>query len=439
MTWSLPEFHARHVVCIGRGREGRSVARFIARHGSPLSVRFVDRKDDPDYLAALSGTDRRTTVVIKSPGCPGARVPVPYTTPTNIFVSCVRQWGAAWIGVTGTKGKSTTSAMIGAALRRSGRRAVVCGNIGVPMLDALDREAAGMHADTVFVVELSSYQLADMTASPPLAVITNLYEDHVPYHGSLEAYGEAKRRILRYMDSAGVVVYNPDVAVVRRWVDASPCQGLPIDARAALDMTGWKVWGDHNRLNALLAIKAAGMLGVSEADALKALREFDPLPHRLQTVGCVNGVTFIDNAIGGNPAATIAAVLAVREAGKNLGCLIAGGADRGYDFSALGQCIQRSGIPNLALLPDTGRRIREALPRGCAARCHATDTLHDAVHWAAALCPAGTVCLLSPASPAQTVSRDFEELGDLFGRAVAGIKTGGDRGCMPGNGRAAAT
>jgi len=418
MKWSLPEFDGKDIVFIGRGREGISFERFIGLHGNTASFRFVDRSDGPDYLTSLSALDLTKTVVVKTPGCPGSTVPVPYTTATNVFLNCVHQLGARLVGITGTKGKSTTTSMIGAILKEDGFDAMVCGNIGIPMLDVLGLEDPAPNAQTVFVVELSSYQLSDVSMSPDIAVVTNLYEDHIPYHGSLEAYWDAKRNIIRDMRDSGTAIYNPQFDLVAHWVRDSPCRGIPIDPDHFVEMSGWKVWGDHNRLNALLAITAAGVLGVSEETALNVLRDFDPLPHRLQHAGTIKGVEFIDNAIGGNPAATIAAMSAVRGAGKTISCLIVGGVDRNINFCELGQTISGHGIPFLVLLPETGKKIRDALPSGYRVSCHETSTIQDAVAWAVEKCPAGTVCLLSPASSSQTISKDFEELGCMFTDAV---------------------
>ncbi|NQU40025.1 MAG: hypothetical protein HQ523_08745 [Lentisphaerae bacterium] len=418
MRWRLQGFAHKEVVFIGRGREGLSFERFITEHGKASSFRFIDQRDGPGYLEQLRQVDPKRVVVVKTPGCPGATVPFPYTTATNLFFDCVRQVGAVTIGVTGTKGKSTTAAMIGAILKQSGRKAVVCGNIGIPMLDVLDSQDDPPDADTLFVVELSSYQLADMVAGPHVGVITNLYEDHMPYHGGVEAYWDAKRNIVRQMDGSGVLVYNPEFERVNRWIETTACRGLPIDPQAHVDMRDWIIWGDHNRLNALLAVAAAGVVGVTEAESLGVLRSFEPLPHRLQTVGSVNGVTFIDNAIGGNPAATVSAMTAVKDAAPPLGCMMVGGVDRNYDFTELGRHIQALEVPSLVLFPDTGPMIRAALPDDCRPACFETRDMDVAVQWAAQQCPAGSICLLSPASPAQTFSTDFEDLGRMFAESV---------------------
>jgi len=421
MKWALLDFADKDVVFIGHGREGQSFERFIQQHGRISSFRFVDQSDGPSYLEELGTLEQDNTVVVKTPGCPGRLVPVAYTTPTNLFFNCVRQTGARVVGVTGTKGKSTTTALIGKILTQAGQDAILCGNIGLPMLDALDCTAHRVTDASIFVVELSSYQLEDLMKSPDVAVITNLYEDHVPYHGSLAKYWDAKRNIMRFMSESGIVVFNPDFQLVGQWVSESSCAGVAIDPRTPVDMSNWNLWGEHNRLNSLAAVAVTRFLGVPEADALAAICTFEALPHRMQRVRSVSGVMFIDNAIGGNPAATIAAIKAVEEHGDKIGCLMLGGEDRDYNFSELAASIHESDIPNLILFPETGTHIRNELPNGYAPECLETTDVGCAVNWAARHCPEGSVCLLSPASPSQTISTDFEDMGNMFKEAVASL------------------
>lgn len=421
MIWDLTKFAKKHVLFIGHGREGRSFERFIKTYGNPLSFRFIDQQNGASYLDELLTVDTHNTIVVKTPGCPGHQVPIEYTTPTRVFFECVRQLGARVVGITGTKGKSTTTALIGHVLAEAGLDVHVCGNIGVPMLDTLPGPNDPSRAESVFVTELSSYQLADLEYSPDIAVITNLYTDHVQYHGGQDAYWEAKRNIVRYMPQNGIVVYNPDFDRIRQWIDNSACMGRPIQPSAPVNMTGWHLWGKHNMLNALMAVEVAHSFGIPREVSLEAIRHFEGLPHRLQRVRTVGGVTYIDDAIGSHPEATISAINAVHEQGEEIGCLMLGGSDRSYDFSALGILIQQYRIPYLVLFPDTGKKIRQSLVGGYLPECFETKDMQEGVAWAEKHCMSGTVCLLSTASPSYSLWSDFEEKGQCFQDSVRAL------------------
>lgn len=417
MIYSLPEFENKAVVFIGRGREGASFEEFIQQHATIASFSYVDQQDGPHYLDNLKTLDFTKTIIVKTPGCPGRLVPAPYTTPTKVFFECVKQLGAKTIGVTGTKGKTTTASLLAHMLRQTGITVALAGNMGEPMLNSL--KDANEH--TVFVLELSSYQLAELEVSPNVAIITNLYRDHIDYHGNLEAYWEAKRNIMRYMDSSGVVIFNPESEIVFHWLAESQAKQLPIDLNEHVDMKKSKLIGDHNRLNYLLAKKAATVLGVDMFSCQTALASFQPIRHRLQIVRTVRGITFIDDAIASQPEAAVAGITAcVREVGP-VGCVMLGGQDREYDFSELVKLLSTLLIPKLVLFPDTGAKIKALFPDTYQPEVFETRDMTEAVKWAADHCPSGSICLLSTASPSYSIWKDFEEKGDLFQKAVAAL------------------
>ncbi len=417
MNFDLPEFNGKAIIFIGRGREGLSFEKFIHEQAAVSSFLFVDQQDDPHYLESLRSLDFTKTIVVKSPGCPGRLVPAPYTTPTKVFFECVRQLGSQIIGVTGTKGKTTTTALIGAMLQAGGLQVRVCGNIGVPMLDSLK----GASGDTVFVVELSSYQLNELEISPHIAICTNLYNDHTDYHGSLQAYHEAKHNVMRYMSAHDTFIYDPQFETVNSWVAESPCKRIEItqdNPNNNIDMSKTKLLGSHNKANALMARAAAREMGVSDDVCQKTLDSFEPVRHRLQKVSVKKSITYIDDAIGSNPEATIAGITTlVHEVGP-IGCLMIGGQDRNYDYWPLMQLVSRLAIPYVVLFPDSGHKFRELRPASYSVEFFETSNMQAAVGWAASKCPRNTICLLSTAAPSYSVWKDFEEKGDLFQQAV---------------------
>lgn len=417
--FNLDEFTNRDIIFIGRAREWTSFEKLIKEHGDAKSIKSIFINDDnrAEMNAMLQNLDLTTTIIVKTAGYPGHLIPVPYTTPTKVFFKCIKQIGSKVIGVTGTKGKTTTSSLIYHMLKEAGKPAILAGNIGVPMLDTL----VSATADSIFVIELSSYQLAELETSPDVAVITNLYRDHIDYHGSLEKYWDAKRNIMRFMDSSGKIVFNPQTEIVLHWLAESDAEALRIDYLEQVDMKQSQLIGDHNRINYLLARTAAQAVGIDRFSCQQVLKSFKPIAHRLQTVRTVKGITFIDDAIASQPEAAIAGITAcVREVGP-VGCVMLGGTDRDYDFTELVKLVSTLMIPKLVLFPDTGEKIKALLPDNYTPELCETDDMKTAVEWAAEHVPSGNVCLLSTASPSYSVWKDFEEKGDLFQKAVMSL------------------
>ena len=414
MNFELNEFNGKAVIFIGRGREGMSFEKFIKANAAISSFLFIDQQDDPSYLESLRNMDFTKTIIVKTAGCPGRLVPAPYTTPTKVFFECIRQLKATVIGVTGTKGKTTTTSLLGAMLMAGSKDVRICGNIGIPMLDAL----YGATQDTLFVVELSSYQLAELETSPHVAIVTNIYNDHVDYHGSPEAYQEAKRNIMRFMTSADTLIYNSGTDIVKTWLHESPCQSIAITPEDIIDMSKSKLLGSHNAQNALMARTAAGLFGIDGVTCQDTLERFEPIPHRLQKFAVKNRITYIDDAIGSNPEATIAGITTIVKEVGPIGCLFLGGQDRDYEYWPLMQLVSRLAIPYLVLFPETGKKIKALLPASYKVTVFETDNMQAAVLWASVKCPPDSICLLSTAAPSYSIWKDFEEKGDLFQQAV---------------------
>lgn len=419
MIFSLPDFENKDVIFIGQDREWKSFESFIGTHAQIKSLKsiFITPENKAFYKEQLQALDPATSVVVKTAGYPGREMPVPYTTPTNVFFQCARQLGAKIIGVTGTKGKTTTASLIYRMLQQGGKPSLLGGNIGTPMLDML----AEANEHSILVVELSSYQLAELGESPDVAVITNLYRDHVDYHGSLEAYWEAKRNIMRYMNAENTVIFNPDTEVLLHWLAESEAKKIQIDKLEVVDMAKSQLIGEHNKYNYLMAKAAAQLFGVDLFSCQHILKNFKPITHRLEKVRTVHGVTYIDDAIASQPEAAVAGITAcVHEVGP-VGCVMLGGQDRDYDFTELVKLLSTLAIPKLVLFPDTGAKIKALFPETYQPEVLETRDMHEAVMWANEHCPSGSVCLLSTASPSYSVWKDFEEKGGLFQKSVLGL------------------
>jgi UDP-N-acetylmuramoylalanine--D-glutamate ligase len=322
--------------------------------------------------------------------------------------------------VTGTKGKSSTTAIAGHLLTRLGYSCLTGGNIGRPPWEpSLDDVAYDY-----WVIETSSYQATDLACSPPVVAVTSLHPDHLDWHGGVAAYYRDKLSACS-QPGADLTVANGDSELIRerksllgprvRWVHAA-------DDPDADWMEPLRLLGAHNRRNALIARACLAALGVPQAGDDDALRDaaggFEHLSHRLQPIGTVDGVTFVDDSLSTNVLPTLAAMDAFP--GRRV-ALIAGGHDRGIDYAPLAAGLAPRPAPTLVLtLPDSGPRIQAAIEAGehAALEVLACADLDAAVRagfdWAR---PDGIV-LLSPAAPSFGVFRNYRDRGEAFARAM---------------------
>ena len=412
MKWPLKQFENKDVVFIGRGREGLSFEKFINEQAVARSFRFVAQEDDPDYLEKLKSLNLDQTIIVKTAGCPGRIVAVPYTTPTNVFMELALGSGATIAGITGTKGKSTTASLAHHILKCDGKNSVLAGNIGKPMIDCLNLAKPG----TIFILELGAYQTAELKFSPHYSLIINLFREHLDYFGSETAYYEAKHQLIANMRPEDTYIYNPQTPLLAEWAKSAKGRTVAIDwdALESVDITKTQLIGEHNRRNIVAAQTLAGLLGADKPATLSAPYSFEPLKHRLQILARKNDRLYVDDAISTTPESAIAALESI----DNIGCMLLGGQDRGYDFTALAQKIADLRIPALVFFPDSGQRIKAAMPHDYKPACLDTSDMSEAVQFAATNAPVGSAVLLSTASPSYGLWKDFEAKGDEFQSAV---------------------
>ncbi|WP_131786946.1 UDP-N-acetylmuramoyl-L-alanine--D-glutamate ligase [Protofrankia symbiont of Coriaria ruscifolia] len=436
ISWS--DLRGRTVGLYGLGREGEANLR--ACLALALDPVLVDDAPTRTYvegrplLATVSGgldALTRCDVVVKAPGISRYGRTVRSLEQRGIpVVGGVGLWLAEAdrskvLCVTGTKGKSTTSAVAGHLLTRLGYRCLVAGNIGVPPYDP----RVGAEYD-FWVVEVSSYQATDLGCSPPVVALTSLHPDHLPWHdGDLETYYRDKLSACS-QPGAELTVANGDSDLIRarrhllgprvRWVH---------DGDGAGDWTGrLGLLGAHNRRNAAIARACLVALGVPEAeddDKLRAAAEgFAGLDSRLKMIGSVDGVSFVDDSLSTNVLPTLAAVEAF---GDRRIALIVGGHSRGIDYRPLAVGLRARTLDTLLVtVPDNGPDIRRQVSEaGAGAHVTAVDApdltaaVVESYHWAK---PDGVV-LLSPAAPSFGRFRDYSERGAAFALAMQDCRT----------------
>lgn len=450
---------------VGVWGAGREIVSFAAQmHRRLPAARIVaaafDEPPDAAVLETLKAPGARVLtaqqaieglagckVVVRSPGVP-TRKPellalreagVHVTTATALWLA--ERDGQGVIGVTGTKGKSTTAALIAHLARAQGRSVDLAGNIGAPALDLLDGEPA-----EVTVIELSSYQIADLDVGPEIALVTNLYKEHTAWHGSEEAYRADKLRLLGLPGVSKVVLNGRDkrlallaggdesMAVGRDralvvygvpdgW-DVQEDGGIAFAGKRAARADELLLPGAHNALNICGALTALGVIGISVADPADALRDFSGLPHRLETVAERGGVLWVNDSISTTPESALAALASFQ--GRDV-VLIAGGQDRGQDYGKLADVLAASGAGVIGV-PSTGSRLIAATREAGVppARAIEANDLEAAIAIADSLTSSGSIVLLSPAAPSYDHYRDFEQRGERFAALV--LEAGPDSG-----------
>ncbi len=425
----LAELVGRRVGVWGHGREGRAAVRAALDAGATSVLVADNRPVDAGSLPAgvtatadvadLAGCD----VVVRSPGISPYREDARtladrtlVTTGTGIALAESAARGIPVLCVTGTKGKSTTSALAAAVLDAAGCPALHAGNIGTPLLDVLPGVG-----DRTLVVEVSSYQAAAVPDFAGRGALTSLAPEHLDWHGSVETYYRDKLRVFAGCPERSVVVGAQARPLAEEHLDPAqlvdPGELLPADLAARLQPV--HLPGAHNRSNVAVALAACALLGLdlaARADAVTAaVAGFRALPHRLAPVATLGGVTFVDDTLSTTPVSVLAALDAL--AGRPL-TLIAGGQDRGLDYTGLAATlVARRDEVALVTVPDTGARLADDVRReaaGAAVRLTETRSLAEAVTAAVAGTAAGGVVLLSPGAPSYNRFRDFEELAATY-------------------------
>ncbi|MDD2916266.1 MAG: UDP-N-acetylmuramoyl-L-alanine--D-glutamate ligase [Candidatus Gracilibacteria bacterium] len=437
-------FHDTNIAIVGFAREGQSTLRFLlSHHVDPTKITILDKNTAaviPDgftsvlgenYLENLSPYD----MLIVTPGIsPYTRELQDYngiiTSQTDIFF---RQYTGKIIGVTATKGKSTTVTLIHEMLRQAGKNVQLVGNIGTPVLDTVDLNNP---LDWI-VYELSSHMLEYSDLCLDIAVLGNIYPDHLIYHNGFENYKNAKLHILGNTKHAVVGKQVFDDGYLKMETDSITTEhGVRIQANIVQipDTTGYHLNGDdlyngterimsgaeihllgaHNKRNILSVFAVGKIAGIPEPVIRKVCSDFRGLPHRLEFVGAFDGINFYDDAISTTPESTIEGILALD---GRVDTIFLGGQDRGYDFSHLAQVLKEQKIRNVVLFPDSGDRILPLLDQS-SHRILSTISMKEAVQFAYTHTENGKTCLLSTASPSYNLWRNYEAKGDEFQKFV---------------------
>jgi len=385
----IQKLENKRILIWGYGREGKSAENFINTRCKAAAVdvfegAFEDIKlDSYDY-------------VLKSPGIPYFGNDERIISMTQLFLE---QFGKQTVGITGTKGKSTTAAMLYHVLNKCGKKAVLVGNIGLPCLDYYDE----IDEDTIVVFELSCHQLNNITVSPHVAVILNLYEEHLDYYQDAEKYYYAKKNITRFQSKEDFLVMGSSVETVDTVASVTVLwQDKKYDHRL-------RIPGSHNCYNAEVVCNIAEYIFDRDKAAVEgALESFEGLPHRLECAGEKEGIVYYDDSISTIPEAAICAATSI----ENAQTLLIGGMDRGINYDILIDFIKEHSEYKYICMYESGKRIYQEV--ASLEYTYYENDLDDAVKKAAQITDKGKAVIMSPAAASYGYFKNFEERGDYF-------------------------
>ena len=417
----------KKVLILGMGREGKSTLAYIRKHLPEKPLTISDKNgfetDDKninvisgeDYLKSLGDFD----IVFKSPGIAFLDdVVYPETTEitcqTDMFLRFCKP---VVVGITGSKGKTTTSTLIYEMLKAGGLNTCLIGNIGVPVFEKADEDES-----LVAVIEMSSHQLEFTKASPHVAVLVNIYQEHLDhYKTGFKGYVEAKLNIAVHQKESDFLIYNPeqDLEGVVAWERVLKSNGRPVTfTDAKNDAFVNELWnstehlkGEHNRQDIAYALTVARIFGVSDDAVRNAIKSFGGIEHRMEYVGVVNGINWYNDSIATIPTAVMGAVKAL----GNVDTLLFGGLDRGIDYTDFIEFLADCNISNLVGLPETGHNIINTLKeKGVNKNFVCAENMEDAVTKCSEITEKGKSCLFSPAAASYNYYKNFEEKGKHF-------------------------
>ena len=402
------------VLILGFGREGKSTYNYIRKYLPEKLLAIGDgreQKIDDDFVEYYCGEDYLShignfDVVMKSPGISFVNVYIPegtyVTCQTDLFIKyapCKK------IGVTGSKGKTTTSTLTYKMLCAGGADCELMGNMGLPVLDYIEE----MTENKIAVIEMSSHQLEFTRSSPDVSILTNIYEEHLEhYKGGMTGYVNAKLNIVRHQNENDTFIYNGTQGL-KPYLDLNSVKSKTIainkDDELPFEIDNIHLAGEHNRHDVLYAFTAASIFGVTAESAKKAIDDFEGIEHRMENVGTYKGVTFYNDCIATIPHAVMCAVKAIKA-----NTLIIGGKDRGIDYTDFAVDLENSDLSVIIGTKTTGHKIIDMMiANGTKKLLIKAENLEEAVK--SAYENTKGICILSPAASSYNEYKNFEEKG----------------------------
>ena len=433
----------KKIAILGFGKEGKSTYNFIRRYLNKKKLTIIDKvkqEINDEYVDIISGENYleglyKYDLIIKSPGITLKDIDISnfkdrITSQLELVLEVYRK---NIIGITGTKGKSTTTSLIYEIIKDQRDKVFILGNIGNPLLDRVEE----YDENSILVIEMSSDQLEFVDKSPHIAIILNLFEDHLDHAGTIEHYHDSKMNIFKYQDENDYCIYSDDNYYLRQRMESSQYKGIKYNIRFDYENLKQnsvrikdkevylnnellytdderKLIGDHNLKNIMFALTVAKIMNLNLDKANKIIKEFKGLKYRMECIGTYDDITYYNDTIATVPSATISAITSI----KNVDTLIFGGMDRKIDYTELIDYLKNSDISNLVCMPTTGTKIGKILELETNKNIFYTDSLEEAYDIAKEKTKKGYSCLLSPAASSYEYFKNFEEKGKYFENIV---------------------
>ena len=439
----------KKILILGFGKEGISTYKFIRKHFQNKKIYIADKtnaneeiilKDKnvdinfgDNYLDNLKDFD----IIMKTPGISFANINIEsfkekIKSQLELFLEFL---DVTTIGVTGSKGKSTTSSLIYQILKDQNKDTVLMGNIGVPVFDCIE----DIRESTIVVLEMSSHQLEYMDVSPNIAILLNIYEEHLDHYKSIKEYTEAKINIGRFQKNSDYFIYNVDNKIIKECIDEIETLNdikyeVSYNGNLSNDNSN-KVYikddyiyinenkvynindkrnllGNHNLNNIMFVLAVCNILKLNLKKAKETISNFKGLEHRMEYVGKYNNIIYYNDSIATIPEATINSIRAL----KNVDTLILGGMDRGISYNEFIKFLNSGVVRNLICMPDTGYKIADSL--NCSSNIYKVETLEEAVELSKKITRKDKICLLSPAAASYGFFKNFVEKGNKYKELV---------------------
>ena len=439
----------KKILILGFGKEGISTYKFIRKHFPNKKIYIADKtnaneeiilKDKnvdinfgDNYLDNLKDFD----IIMKTPGISFANINIEsfkekIKSQLELFLEFI---DVTTIGVTGSKGKSTTSSLIYQILKDQNKDTVLMGNIGVPVFDCIE----DIRESTIVVLEMSSHQLEYMDVSPNIAILLNIYEEHLDHYKSIKEYAEAKINIGRFQKNSDYFIYNVDNKIIKECIDEIETLNdikyeVSYNGNLSNDNSN-KVYikddyiyinenkvynindkrnllGNHNLNNIMFVLAVCNILKLNLKKAKETISNFKGLEHRMEYVGKYNNIIYYNDSIATIPEATINSIRAL----KNVDTLILGGMDRGISYNEFIKFLNSGVVRNLICMPDTGYKIADSL--NCSSNIYKVETLEEAVELSKKITIKDKICLLSPAAASYGFFKNFVEKGNKYKELV---------------------
>lgn len=436
----LEHLKNKKIAIVGFGREGKSTYKFIRKYLNNQELEILDGNEkllelneelkNDKNLKIITGKNyldnlEKYDLIIKSPGVKFKDLDISkfedkITSQLGLTLDFYKQ---NVIGITGTKGKSTTTSLIFKVLKDQGYDAYLLGNIGIPIFDYIEK----FNENSKLVIEMAALQLEYVKTSPHIGIILNLFEEHLDFFKSKEHYFLAKLNMFKYQDNSDYGLYTSSNETLDKYVQNGNYITNLIDINKEFKIENnyviydnKKIYdsnserlllGKHNLTNIMFVLRLSELLKLDLQKTINTINQFKPLEHRMEYVATINGVKYYNDAIATIPEATINCV----EALKDVDTIIFGGMDRGIDYNDLIDFFNKSKIKNFICMPDTGYKIGKEIK---SKNVYMVETLEGAVKKAKEVTK--NICVMSPAASSYNAFKNFEEKGRIYKELVNG-------------------